>query len=173
MDKCDISDLDKSQLHPFLGRAVKGTKRYFVTVQDNSKLRHSFSIWRKLQEWFWIDTINHPHALWAALVSQCWERRQNLETCCFDAWLCFYTASQEMCCWSFCFHSECQQHLFYFQSPHCYFPTHRMFPAQWRKVSVREMMPNTQQQAYYLKKPFNIDFQVLHFGLPTAVKPKY
>lgn len=47
-----------------------------------------------------------------------------------------------------------------------------MFLARWRYVSMREMMSSMQQQAYYLKKPSNIDFQVPHFSFPTAVKPK-
>lgn len=47
-----------------------------------------------------------------------------------------------------------------------------MFLAQWWYVSMREMASSMQQQAYYLKKRSNIDRQVLHFSLPTAVKPE-
>lgn len=177
MDKFYISDFDKkSQLHPFLERAVKG-ERSGVLWKCNRAANYYL--------WFWnmkevasmdlgLGTINHPHALRAAVDSRRWGRRLNSEIYCLDALSRFYTAQQRTCCWCFYFYSECQRHLFSLPvcSPHCYSPTCRMFLAQRWYVAVHEIMSSMQQQAHYLKKPSNIDFQVLHFSLPTAVKLK-
>lgn len=158
----------KSQLYSFLERAVR-EENIFSQCNKWAKLMNEVAR-------MYLDPaiINHLHALLAALAPQRWRRRLNLETCCLDVLSCFYTAQQWMCYWCFGFYSECQQHLFSIPvcSPHYYSPTYRMFLAQWWYVSMREMMSSMQQQAYYLKKRSNIDFQVLHFSLPTAVKPE-
>lgn len=146
---------------------------------DNATNQQTYSVWFLNMKavprmGLYLCAVNHPHSLYATLDSQRWGRRLNLETHCPDALSCFYTGHQGMCCSCFCFYSECQRHLFSLPVcfPHCYSPTHRIFLAQWRYISMREMMSSMQQQAYYLKKPSNIDFQVLHFSIPTAVKPK-